>query len=81
MSHKTKSHATEKTGQVKAKLGDCLTTHKKGKKSKHLSQKYSEGVLPYATIEYFRTCKAVDFVSADCLDSSVHIKKDDLIII
>lgn len=74
-------------GWVKVKLGDCLIAHKsgkkhkKGKKPKHLSQKYSEGVLPYATAEYFRTCKAVDFVPVDCLDSCVHIKKDDLIII
>ncbi|MBR2124919.1 MAG: restriction endonuclease subunit S [Acetobacter sp.] len=72
---------------VKVKLGDCLIDHKqgkkhkKGKKPKHLSQKYSEGVLPYATAEYFRTCKAVDFVPVDYLDSCVHIKKDDLIII
>lgn len=78
---------TQKKDWVKVKFGDCLIAHKqgkkhkKGKKPKHLSQKYSEGVLPYATAEYFRTCKAVDFVPVDCLDSCVHIKKDELIII
>ncbi|MBO6086621.1 MAG: restriction endonuclease subunit S [Acetobacter sp.] len=78
---------TQKKDWVKVKLGDCLIAHKsgkkhkKGKKPEHLSQKYSEGALPYATTEYFRTCKAVDFVPVYCLDSCVHIKKDELIII
>ena len=82
-SEKAQKTSSVENEWVKVRLGDCLIDHKhkKGKKPKHLSQKYSEGVLPYATAEYFRTCKAVDFVPVDYLDSCVHIKKDDLIII